>query len=126
MEQGYFFHQSVDQLASNQNGLASSSAFFLYLLQLGELELLIPPPPSSAAVVGFVLKFLAGYGNTLINGTASSSSSSTSSDIAVSAEAGKPAPEADAAESKLASFGAEPKRDKALGMHRMVRFDPLR
>jgi hypothetical protein len=94
-------------------------------LQLGELELLIPPPPSSAAVVGFVLKFLAGYGNTLINSTVTTTSSSTSSsgsssNVAVSTEAGEPAPEADTADSTLASFGAEPKRDKALGMHRMV------
>jgi hypothetical protein len=61
-------------------------------------------------VVGFVLKFLAGYGNTLINSTVTSSSSSHAA----------ASTEADAADSMLASFGTEPKRDKALGMHRMV------
>lgn len=71
----------------------------LMLMQLGELELLVPPPPSSAAVVAFALKFLAGYNNTLQSGNRASASA----DAAV-----------------LASFGAEPQRDKALGMHRLV------
>jgi hypothetical protein len=56
-------------------------------------------------VVGFVLKFLAGYGNTLHSSTANAAD--------VSEEAGQQ-------ETVLASFGAEPQRDKALGMHRMV------
>jgi hypothetical protein len=55
-------------------------------------------------VVGFVLTFLAGYGNTL---------HSTASAARVDEEAGQQ-------ETVLASFGAEPQRDKALGMHRMV------
>ena len=78
------------------------------VLQLGDLELLLPPPPSSAAVVGFVLKFLAGYGNTLHS---SAGSAARLADAA--AEAG--------GEVVMASFGAEPQRDKALGMHRLVR-----
>lgn len=93
------------------------------VLQLGELELLLPPPPSSAAVVGFVLKFLAGYGNTLQSSPAFSASSSSSTAAGTLAEeqgAGGSAGDA-AEEAVLASFGTEPRRDKALGVHRMVR-----
>lgn len=79
----------------------------------------MPPPPSSAAVVGFVLKFLAGYGNTLQSTPASIQSTGRP---AVSTEAGDEAaaPAGETEELMLASFGSEPKRDKALGMHRLV------
>jgi hypothetical protein len=96
-------------------------------LQLGELELLVPPPPSSAAVVGFVLKFLAGYGNTLQSSPAFSTASSSSSSTAASTLAeeqgirtGSTADVGEAEEAVLASFGTEPRRDKALGVRRMV------
>ena len=81
-------------------------------LQLGELELLVPPPPSSAAVVAFALQFLAGYGNTLQSSSTADTDSLSSTQLV-----GK----AGGAAAVLASFGVEPQRDKAQGMHRLVR-----
>jgi len=86
----------------------------LLLLQLGDLELLVPPPPSSAAVVAFVLKFLAGYGNTLQSNSSTAAAAAGGTGAAVSGvgrDVSVP----------LASFGADPQRDKGLGMHRLVR-----
>jgi hypothetical protein len=73
--------------------------------QVGELELLVPPPPSSAAVVAFGLKFLAGYGNTLLS--SSSSSNSSSNRVGPNSQ-------------PLASFGVDAARDGGLGMQRLV------
>lgn len=66
-----------------------------------------------------MLKFLAGYGNTLQSTPASVQPTVTP---AVSTEAGDQpaAPAGETEELVLASFGSEPKRDKALGMHRLV------
>jgi hypothetical protein len=94
------------------------------LMQIGELELLVPPPPSSAAVVAFALKFLAGYGNTLLSSSSSSSyaAGSASQDMAAgSSSSSRVGPDGQ----PLASFGIDAARDGGLGMQRLVSMEAV-
>lgn len=93
----------------------------LLVLQLGELELLIPPPPSSAAVVAFALKFLASYGNTLQSSNATANGSSSEGMKANNSSDGSAAGHSLGPDSRpLASFGLNAARDGGLGLHHLV------
>ncbi|WIA36576.1 hypothetical protein OEZ86_007868 [Tetradesmus obliquus] len=90
-------------------------------VQIGEVELLVPPPPSSAAVVAFALKFLAGYGNTLLSSSNDNSSSSYSASGLQQSDAGSSSSSRVAPDGQpLASFGVDAARDGGLGMQRLV------
>lgn len=84
--------------------LPSPDLVLCMLLQLGGYDLVLPPPPSSAAVVAFCLKFLAGYGNTVLGPLSANSSSSSVSD-------------------KRMSFGVHSDQDGGLGLQRLVSED---